>query len=149
MLLSSTTVSGLQKLINKANANITRNGLTFNPQKTECLLVEGNPFTETPQWYMDGVSLNIVDKITYLGTILGDSKGQGQTTQRIQAANRAFYSLQGAGLNCCGVSPHTAIHIYSTAVRSCLTYGCSAVNISKTKIKELDKIQGKHIKCIL
>ena len=94
-------------------------------------------------------SLNIVDKITYLGTILGDSKGQGQTTQRIQAANRAFYSLQGAGLNCCGVSPNTAIHIYSTAVRSCLTYGCSAVNISKTKIKELDKIQGKHIKCIL
>ena len=68
---------------------------------------------------------------------------------RIQAANRAFYSLQGAGLNCCGVSPNTAIHIYSTAVRSCLTYGCSAVNISKTKIKELDKIQGKHIKCIL
>ena len=90
LLLSSTTVSGLQKLINIANANITRNALTFNPQKTECLLVGGNPFTETPQWYMDGASLNIVDKITYLGTILGDSKGQGQTTQRIQATNRAF-----------------------------------------------------------
>ena len=65
LLLSSTTVSGLQKLINIANANITRNGLTFNPQKTECLLVGGNPFTETPQWYMDGASLNIVDKITF------------------------------------------------------------------------------------
>ena len=56
--------------------------------------------------------------------------------------------MQGAGLNCSGVSPETARHIYKIAVRSSLTYGCAAVNISSNNLKVLDKVQGKHLKSL-
>ena len=89
--------------------------------------------------------LPISDSITYLGPDIGDPKGKQRVNLRASKANRAFYSMQGAGLNCNGVSPETALHIYKTAVRSSLTYGCAAVNISSNNLKVLDKDQGKHL----
>ena len=57
--------------------------------------------------------------------------------------------MQGAGLNCYGVSPEIALHIYKTAVRSSLSYGFAAVNISSNNSKVLDKVQGKHLKSLV
>ena len=39
LLLSSTTVTGLQKLINIATTYTSKNGISFNTSKTECALV--------------------------------------------------------------------------------------------------------------
>ena len=149
LLLSSTTVTGLQKLINIATTYTSKNGLSFNTSKTECAILGINPFVSIPQWTINGNVLPISDSITYLGTVIGDPKGKQLVNLRASKANRAFYSLQGAGLNCNGVSPETALHIYKTAVRSSLTYGCAAVNISSNNLKVLDKVQGKHLKSIL
>ena len=41
------------------------------------------------------------------------------------------------------------MHIYKTAVRSSLTFGCAAVNISSNNLKALDKVQGKLLKPFL
>ena len=137
-MLSSTTVTGLQKLINIATTYTSKNGLSFNTSKTECAILGINPFVSIPQWTINGNVLPISDSITYLGTVIGDPL----VNLRASKANRAFYSLQGAGLNCNGVSPETALHIYKTAVRSSLTYVCAAVNISSNNLKVLDKVQG-------
>ena len=108
-----------------------------------------SPLVSTPQWTLNGNFLPISDSITYLGTVIGDPKGK-QLVNRLPAKQlRAFYSMQGAGLNCNGVSPETARHIYKTAMRSSLTYGCAAVNISSNKLKVLDKVQSKHLKSLL
>ena len=48
-----------------------------------------------------------------------------------------------------GVSPVTALDIYQAAVASVLSYGCSSVHLSNTELKELDKVQSKHIKCMI
>ena len=32
-----------------------------------------SPFTTIPRWYINGVSLDIEDKLTYLGSILGEN----------------------------------------------------------------------------
>ena len=37
-----------------------------------------NPFTTIPRWYINGVSLDIEDKLTYLGSILGENGGKEQ-----------------------------------------------------------------------
>ena len=37
-----------------------------------------NPFTTKPRWYINGVSLDIEDKLTYLGSILGGNGGNVQ-----------------------------------------------------------------------
>ena len=115
----------------------------------ECLIVGNNLFTSTPEWYLNGASLSLSDSLTYLGTCLGDQRGQEHVAKRSQKANKAFYTLQGAGLNTFCVSPETASHVYQTAVRSSLTYGCAAINISDRNIKLLDSSQGKFVKTIL
>ena len=63
--------------------------------------------------------------------------------------NKAFYSLQGAGLYRQCVAPDTALHIYTTAVRSALTYGCASVHLSNKDLALLNCTQAKHIKSIL
>ena len=82
LLLISTTMTGLQPLNNKANSVISEIGLKVNPQKTECLIVGKNPFTSTPEWYLNGASLSLSDSLTYLGTCLGDQRGQEHVAKR-------------------------------------------------------------------
>ena len=72
LLLSSTTVTGLEKLINIATTYTSKNGLSFNTSKTECALVGINPFVSTPQWMLNENVLPISDSITYLRTVIGD-----------------------------------------------------------------------------
>ena len=149
VLLYSTTSSGLQCLINIAVKYISSHGLHFNIGKTECMVRGGNPFTNMPKWSIDGVPLCDSDKIKYLGTILS-TRNESHITSRIQAANRAFYALQAAGLkNNYTLSPETAVNIYCTAVRSVLIYGCSSFHLSKSQVQILDRTQGKHLKCML
>ena len=118
ILLCSTTSSGLQTLINIANGYIQNCGLKFNPQKTECMLSGSNPFNNVPKWTIENVSLTVVPSIKYLGTILCGVNGDVHTTERKRAAQKAFFSLQGAGLKYGGVNPKTGTNIYSSAVAS-------------------------------
>ena len=67
----------------------------------------------------------------------------------MSAANKAYYSLQGAGVCRDGVSPFTASHIYTTAVQSSLLYGNDCIYTTKSDMDILDKTQGKHLKSML
>ena len=149
ILLCSTTPTGLQDLINTANKYINENGLRFNPTKTSCLLVGKNPFTSMPEWVIDGTPINIVDKISYLGSEFGDLNGDAHCVQRVRKATRAFFGLQGAGVKYPGVQPHIALEFYNTAIRSVIGYGCSSIYITKKNINHLEKLQNKLIRqCI-
>ena len=68
---------------------------------------------------------------------------------RILSSHRAFFSLQGAGLRYDGVSPGTALEIYRAGVLSVLTYGCSAIHLTKKNIQVLENQRCKLLKCIL
>ena len=70
ILLLSTTSSGLQTLIDKADSYLKSHGLIFNSQKTECMISGLNPFNVVPNWTIDNVTLQVVPSIKYLGTIL-------------------------------------------------------------------------------
>ena len=146
ILLCSTTVTGLQKMINIASDYIHKHGLRFNPHKTSCLIMGANPFVTPPIWTMEGETLNIETQISYLGTVLGKKCGTSHCESRIRGATRAFYGLQGAGIKFPGVAPHIIIDIYNTAIRSILTYGCTATYLTKTNLLKLDRYQGKIIK---
>ena len=51
-----------------------------------------------PGWVIDGTPINIVDKISYLGSEFGDLNGDAHCVQRVHKATRAFFGLQGAGV---------------------------------------------------
>ena len=148
ILPTSTTVPGLQTLIDSAVKNITVNGLCFNPNKTECTIVGGCPFIISPGWKIGNINLNVSKILKYLETEIGDRKGDYHCESRIRAANRSFYS-QGAGLYSQGVDPYVAVHIYNTAVKCVLLYGCNTINITKSNVKKLEVCLRKHVKTIL
>ena len=141
ILISGTSVTGLHCLINKANRYIKQHGLRFNPSKTSCMLFGNNPFDSLPVWTMDGVNLQIESSITYLGAELSPHGGNKHTELRIHSTQRAFNSLQGAGLNKDGVSPRTAMEIMNIGIRPVMEYGCASMFLSKQNLSDMDKIQ--------
>ena len=98
-----------------------------------------NPFTTIPMWFINGVSLDIEDKLTYLGSILGENGGKEHCENHCRAAHRSFYGLQGAGIKSPGVNPQTALHLFNVGVSSTLTYGCASIYINKSQLVNLDK----------
>ena len=149
VLLCCTTVTGLQELITIANNYVNQYALRFNPSKTSCLILGKNPFTVTPKWKKESVSLNVVPTITYLGTVLGDMNGYGHCQSRIRSATKAFCSLQGAGIKFPGVSLDVSLEMYRTAVHSVITFGCASVYLSKQSLNNLEKWQSKIVKQIV
>ena len=114
-----------------------------------CMIHGKNPFRTEPEWIIDGQPLQISTNITYLGAVLGGNNGQPHCDSRMCSAQRAFYSLQGAGLCYKGVDQKVAINIFQTAVQTTLTYGCSNVFISRTALNSMDSFQAKLLKSIL
>ena len=141
ILLTSTTITGLQKLIDIAKCY----GLKFNAGKTQCVTF-GKPCFDNAKWYLNKKELNQVDNITYLGAILSDNN-KTHVRSRISSCQKAFYALQGAGLCKNGVSPDTLAHIWNAAVRPVLLYGAHCMNLTQTLIDEMETIQCKYIKC--
>ena len=68
LLLTSTTTTGLQTLIDTAVSHVEDRGLKFNPTKTVCMRYGDNPFKLDPSWNISGVQLKVQDHIKYLGT---------------------------------------------------------------------------------
>ena len=73
----------------------------------------------TPECVTDGISIDIVDKISYLGPELYDLNGNAHCVQRVPKASRAFFGLQAQGtlVKYLGAQPHIALEFYNTAIR--------------------------------
>ena len=67
VLLTSTTVSGLQSLMDTANEFITQHGLRFSPLKTNCLIQGKNPFDKIPSWFLKNSKISVKSNVNYLG----------------------------------------------------------------------------------
>ena len=149
LLLVSTSVTGLQGLINCANMYVTKHGLKFNPGKTKCLITGKNPFVSIPSWYLNENILQICENFDYLGVHIGNKGNNVHVESRISSCRRAFYTLQSAGLCKKGLDVESAIYVFKSACRSIFTYGCETMYLSKANRRDLDICQGKLIKCIV
>ena len=116
ILVCSTTSFGLQCLINRAN-EYPKNRMLNKWSKSFEL-------HSSMVYSIDNVILKVVPSLKYLGTSLD---GGNHVQVRKQAAQRAFYSIQGAGVKYGGVSPATAVNIYNAAVSSVILDGCNSL----------------------
>ena len=148
ILLTSSTVTGLQNLITLSDDYITSHGLRFNPTKTQCVIYGKNTFVSNPLWYLNNVELQVANEITYLGICLSNNPS-GHSNMRIKACRKAFYALQSSGLCNGGVSPNTMSHIWNVAVQSVLTYGIQCIPLKVCDIQNLDKTQTRLLKSAL
>ena len=95
-----------------------------------------SPFTTIPRWYINGVSLDIEDKLTDLGSILGENGGKEHCENLVEQHIITFWA-PGAGIKSPGVNPQTALHLFNVGVSSTLTYGCASVYINKSQLVNL------------
>ena len=123
LLLLSSTVTGLQGLINKANAYIVDHGLRFNPNKTKCIINGKNPFIKDPNWYINELELELVEHINFLGCILGNNCSKYHSASRISSCRKSFYALQSVGLCEKGLSIDAAVYIWTSICKTSLLYG--------------------------
>ena len=149
LLLLSSTITGLQKLIETSNQYITNYGLSFNPSKTKCSMKGKLPFSIHPKWFLNGVELMFNDHINYLGGVLGNDCGKMHSISRISSCRKSFFALQSVGLCAKGLSLEAATYIWSTTCNSILTYACNAIYLNKGNKQDIDKLQAKLLKCIV
>ena len=114
LILTSLTVTGLQSLIDVSRDYITSQGLNFNPSKTTCTTFGTTHQVVKPTWILNGTKLKQDDAVTYLA--------RDHIDNRITAARRAFYGIQGAGLCAKSANPFTIAPVYKTAIQPILTY---------------------------
>ena len=149
LLLCSTTVTGLQNLINIANEFIVQNGLRFNPNKSTCITFGKIPFIYQPKWFNGDDQLRNEEYLKYLGAIIGNNNSSLHITSRLSACRKSFYSLQGGGLCHKGLATKTAAHVWSATCKSILLCGFEAMFLKPCHRNELDKLQAKLVKCIV
>jgi hypothetical protein len=147
LLLTSTTVTGLQRLINHSNDYITSHGLRFNASKTNCQVFGTHKFTKEPIWTLNGNTLNVTNSIKYLGVTLSTKcNGALHIENRISACRRAHYGLQGSGMHKFLQNPKTISHLYRSAIQPILTYGIHTQHLANRDLRALDKCQANIIK---
>ena len=146
LLLTSLTATGLQRMIDYCSTYITSHGLRFNPQKTECVVFGECSLEPHPTWALDGVLLNEVDNVKYLGVTLSRNNPDAHVNDRINACRRSFYSLQGAGFNNWNSDVDCTTYLWNAAVRPVLTYGLNCINMSKSTMSKVEKLQTKLLK---
>ena len=149
VLLASSTVTGLQHLINCAVSYVSKYGLRFNPLKTNCMIKGDCPFDKAPTWMIPGTELAIRAEISYLGVTLSNKSADSHTATRMQSCRRAYFSLQGAGLCKNGANIAVINEIWAKACRPILTYGCETINLRMKHRQDLDKLQSKLLKTAL
>ena len=65
-------------------------GLSFNPNKSECMIFDKTLFTKLPHWAINGTKLNVSENLKYFGTVLSSVSGNSHVEGRITAAQKGF-----------------------------------------------------------
>ena len=97
LLLTSSTVTGLQSLIDFANQYVTSHGLSFNASKSSTIIFGKHYFYENPVWYVNNNAIVTKETIDYLGAILSNDSNS-HSKIRLKKCRHAFYSLKSAGI---------------------------------------------------
>ena len=121
ILLTNTSTTGLQRLINVADLYIVSHGQKFNPMKTQCITFGKTHFVDSPKWILNDTILTELTEISYLGATLSNNSYNHVNT-RIKSCRKAFYAMQSVGICKDGLSPATSAHICKVAIQPIHTY---------------------------
>ena len=121
ILLTSTSTTGLQRLINVADLYIVLYGLKFNSMKTQCITFGKTHFVDSPKWILKDTILTEFCEITYLGATMFNNSYNHVNT-RIKSCRRAFYFMLSVSICKDGLSPATSAHIWKVQFNLYLCY---------------------------
>ena len=132
LILLSISVGDLQKLINICRVTLTSLDLSINVNKCNCIRIGPRFKVICSNLLIDGVSVNWVDKIKFLGIEISSDR---KFSCDWQESRKNFYKSANSILHCLGCRPpiDLAIKLINSKCVPILMYGLSAVSLSLIK----------------
>ena len=149
IIILSSTLSGLQKLVNKCNIYNNYNYIKLNPGKTE-LLISGKEQITSSSIVLSNTSINLNTTLKHLGFIW-DSKTSNKATlqhanieERISQFEAAGHALIRSGIRF--THPDTIAQIYSSILIPKLLYGLELCDININTLQRLNRTARNMLK---
>ena len=136
--LNVSSEAGLQWSMNKLSCVCDAFGLTISTQKTQ-VMCQPPPHTmqPNPRIIVKGNALEIVDKFTYLRSVLPKNVTiDDEVNNRLAKASATFGRLSKNVWNCEGLSAHTKLKVCKAVVLSALPYACETWTVYSRHVKK-------------
>ena len=145
--LLSSTITGLQSLIDLCHSYASEWRFSFGLKKSKCMTVGRKLFSEQPKWYIGGHLMSNTINLEILG-VSYDATGSNHTHvgARSSACRRSFFGLADVGMSYPGFSSEVKSHLWKSVCAPTLLYGVDGINMNDTVIKQVESIQGSLMK---
>lgn len=146
----SSTIPGLQQLMNVSSSYASRWRFKFSTKKTKCIIFGKQLTRETPVFHLNNHPINITDEVDILGvTFRSDNKNSPHLERRISACRRAIYGLSSVGMSYPGLDTKAKVHIWKTIGVPTLMYGMDSLCLSSKDCSNLSSLATNTIKSTL
>ena len=147
--LFSTTVPGLQELINICVRYSSSWRFNFGINKTKCMSMSRGKkcFVTEPIWHLKNVPIETVSNLDILGVNFNcNAKYDNYVQTRIQKCTRSVYSLSNVGMCYPGLNTVSKVHLYKTICQPTLMYGSECLAINDKCVNGMQSAQGSIMK---
>ena len=135
-----------QNKLNRVSIEAGKIGLKINVNKTEVMKINNK---QTTPIQLEGNSIKVTDKFSYLGSIVSETGGTDEDIRsRIGKARHAFVTLRPIWKST-PISVKTKVRIFNSNVKSVLLYGSETWRVTKTLTNKLQVFVNKCLRSIL
>ena len=141
--LFSSTVTGLQNLVDACYYYSKKWRFNFGIKKSMCMTVGVSKFKNEPRWRLGYQTMENEITLEMLGVFFSsDGHSNPHVNNRIMKFRRSFNSLSGCGMSFPGFNVDIKIYIWDSVCVSTLKYGLETMYLSNTQIKKIESLQG-------
>ena len=150
IILISSTVYGLQRLLSKCQEYFSSTAITLNVEKTE--FITSGPAKSTQNAYipLNGYHVHLQSSLKHLGFLWNTKKSgkaclsEKNVSERTSKFWAVVYSLIKGGVRYC--NPASITDLYRTIAVPTLTYGLELCSLTQRQLDDLDREGRKAIK---
>ncbi len=145
----SSTIPGLQELINICEEYSSKWRFNFGISKTKCMCIgkSSTCFVTKPVWHLKGIAIENVHNLEVLGVNFDYNVKYNDHIQiRIQKCKRSVYSLSNVGMCYPGLNSDSKVRLFKSICQPTLMYGTDCLALSNTCIERIQSTQGGIMK---
>ena len=148
--LISTTVAGLQKMIDECDNYAQMWRMKFNPTKTNIVCIGKHNCIKPPVWTLGDSVVGLSDDTTVLGVNFTSTLNSNMHIRsRTRKCQQGMFKLSSMGVSYPGLNSDVKAFLWNSIGCPILTYGMESLTLSDTDIKGLKTSQGNIIKRIM
>jgi hypothetical protein len=143
----SSSVSGLQKLIDTCYSYAKQYRFTFGQKKSKCLVLGKSSLPQKPLWRLGDSQLTTESDVGILGVTFNERlKSRLHVDNRVCACRRRMYGLTSIGMSYPGLGADVKTYLWNSIGGPTMTYGLESISLTSADENALLSAQGTIIK---